>query len=115
VLLSHQQTFGTTPTACIRFAVLSRIEISHNLLEHSYDSRRNESTVLARGLHRRQSVARSQDLLSPIRQFKRRIAVVGCLAAAKLLATDRLRDVGAGIAHQKGRRERILPLDLLLG
>jgi hypothetical protein len=30
VFLSRQQTTGTTPTACIRFAVLSRIEILHN-------------------------------------------------------------------------------------
>jgi hypothetical protein len=41
VFLSHQQRFGTTPTACTRFAVLSRIEISHVLLEHFYDSQRN--------------------------------------------------------------------------
>ena len=41
MFLSHQQTFGTTPTACIRFAELSRIEILHILLEHSYDSQRN--------------------------------------------------------------------------
>jgi hypothetical protein len=39
VFLSHQQAFGTRPTACIRFAVLNRIEILHILLEHSYDSR----------------------------------------------------------------------------
>jgi hypothetical protein len=38
VFLSHQQTFGTTPTACIRFAVVSQTEILHILLEHSYDS-----------------------------------------------------------------------------
>ena len=44
-VLSRQQTFGTTPTACIRFAVLSRIEILHILLEHSYDSRRNENAA----------------------------------------------------------------------
>jgi hypothetical protein len=43
VFLSHQQAFGTTPTACIRFAVLSRIEILHILLEHSYDSQRKGS------------------------------------------------------------------------
>ena len=42
-VLSHQQTFGTTPTACIRFAVLSRIEILHILLEHSYDSQRKKN------------------------------------------------------------------------
>jgi hypothetical protein len=47
VFLSHQQTFGTTPPACIRFAVLSRIEILHILLEHFYDSRRNERAQLA--------------------------------------------------------------------
>jgi hypothetical protein len=34
-----------TPTACIRFAVLSRIEILHILLEHFYDSRRNENAA----------------------------------------------------------------------
>ena len=42
-VLSRQQTIGMTPTACIRFAVLSRIEILHTLLEHSYDSQRNEN------------------------------------------------------------------------
>jgi hypothetical protein len=78
--LSHQQTFGTTPTACIRFAVFSRIEILHILLEHSYDSQRNENAGSARPLHRRQPVARSQDLLSPLRQFQRRVAVVGSVA-----------------------------------
>jgi hypothetical protein len=45
VFLSHQQTFGTTPTACIRFGVLSRIEILHILLERSYDSRRNRNAL----------------------------------------------------------------------
>src|SRR4029453_9597650 len=59
VFLSHQQTFGTTPTACIRFAILSRIEILHILLEHSYDSQRNENASSARQLLRRQPVARS--------------------------------------------------------
>ena len=71
MFLSHQQTFGTTPTACIRFAVLSRIEILHILLEHSYDSQRNENAGSARPLHRRQPVATSQDLLRPLRQFQR--------------------------------------------
>jgi hypothetical protein len=54
VFLLHQQTFGTTPTACIRFAVLSRIEILHILLEHFYDSQRNKNAASARRLHRRQ-------------------------------------------------------------
>jgi hypothetical protein len=47
VFLSYQQTIGTTPTACIRFAVLSRIEILHILLEHSYDSPRNKDAELS--------------------------------------------------------------------
>ena len=47
VFLSHQQAFGTTPTACIRFAVLSPIEILHILLEHFYDSKRNENARLS--------------------------------------------------------------------
>jgi hypothetical protein len=34
---SRTNTFGT-PTACIRFAILSRIETLHILLEHPYDS-----------------------------------------------------------------------------
>jgi len=84
-VLSRQQTFGTTPTACIRFAALSRIEILHILLEHSYDSQRNENGS-ARRLHRRQPVAKSQDLLSPLRQFQRRVAVVG--SVAHLVAKD---------------------------
>jgi hypothetical protein len=45
VFLSHQQAFGTTPTACIRFAILSRIETLHILLEHFYDSQRNENAA----------------------------------------------------------------------
>ena len=61
MFLPHQQTISTTPTACIRFAVQSRIEILHILLEHSYDSQRNEDAYSARRLHRRQPVARSQD------------------------------------------------------
>jgi hypothetical protein len=56
VFLSHQ-TIGTTPTACIRFAALSRIEILHILLEHLYDSQRNENARSARRLHRRQPVS----------------------------------------------------------
>ena len=47
MFLSHQQTIGTTPTACIRFAVLSRVEIPHALLEHCYDSQRNQNTGLS--------------------------------------------------------------------
>ena len=94
ILLSHERQcfsrtnnrFGTTPTACIRFAVLSRIEILHILLEHSYDSQRNENAGSARRLHRRQPVARSQDLLSPLRQFQRRVAVVGSVAHARWLS-----------------------------
>jgi hypothetical protein len=69
ILLSHERqcfsrtnkTFGTTPTACVPFAVLSRIEILHILLEHFYDSQRNENAGSACRLHRRQPVARSQD------------------------------------------------------
>src|SRR4029453_4327729 len=89
VFLLHQQTFGTTPTACIRFAILSRIEILHILLEHFYDSQRNENASSARRLLRRQPVARSQDLLSPLRQFDRRVAVVG--SVADLVANDPIR------------------------
>jgi hypothetical protein len=48
-----------------RFAVLSRIEILHILLEHYCDSQCNKNAGSARRLHRRQPVARSQDLLSP--------------------------------------------------
>src|SRR4029453_150475 len=80
VFLLHQQTFGTTPTACVRFAVLSRIEILHILLEHFYDSQRNENAGSARPLLSPPPVARSQDLLSPLRQFQRRVAVVGSVA-----------------------------------
>jgi hypothetical protein len=58
--VSHEQTFGTTPTACIRFAVLSQIEILHILLEHFYDSQRNENAGSAHRLHRRQPVAKAR-------------------------------------------------------
>jgi hypothetical protein len=86
VFLSRQQTTCTVPIACIRFAALSRIEILHILLEHFYDSQRNEDAGSARRLHRRQPVARSQDLFSPLRQFQRRLAVVG--SVAHLVAKD---------------------------
>jgi hypothetical protein len=86
VFLSHQQTFGTTPTACIRFAVPRRIEILHILLEHFYDSQRNENPNSAHRLHRRQPVASSHDLLSPLRQFQRQVAVLG--SVTHLLAND---------------------------
>jgi hypothetical protein len=100
VFLSHQQAFGTTPTACIRFAVPSRIEILHILLEHFYDSQRNENAGSARRLHRRQPVARSQDLLSPFRQFQRRVAVFG--SVAHLVA----KDPGGLLAMSRGRGDR---------
>ena len=52
ISLSHERQcffaptmLGMTPTTCIRFAVLSRIEILHILLEHFYDSRRNENAA----------------------------------------------------------------------
>ena len=86
MFLSHQQTFGTTPTGCIRFAVPSRIEILHILLVHFYDSQRNGNAGSARRLHRRQPVASSQDLLRPLRQFQRQVAVLG--SVAHLLAKD---------------------------
>jgi hypothetical protein len=62
VFLSHQQTFGTTPTACIRFAILSRIETLHILLEHFYDSQRNENAAQVADFIGGSPVARSQDL-----------------------------------------------------
>ena len=62
------------------------IEILHILLEHFYDSQRNENAGSARRLHRRQPVPRSQDLLSPLRQFQRRVAVLG--SVAHLVAKD---------------------------
>jgi hypothetical protein len=64
-------TIATTSTACIRSAVLSAIEILHTLLEHFYDSPRNENA------------ARSQDLLNLLRQFHRRVAVVRVLSSSK--------------------------------
>jgi hypothetical protein len=86
MFLSHQQTFGMTPTACIRFAVLSRIEILHILLEHFYDSERNENAAQLADFIGRQPVARSQDLFCPLRQFQRRVPVVGMVA--HLVAKD---------------------------
>jgi hypothetical protein len=65
------QAIATTSTACIRFAVLSGVENLHILLEHFYDSQRNEIA------------ARSQDLLNLLRQFERRIAVVRVLSLSK--------------------------------
>jgi hypothetical protein len=118
VFLSHQQAFGTAPTACIRFAGLSRIEILHILLEHSYDSRRNENVGSVRRLHRRQSVARSQDLLSPLRQFQRRVAVVG--SVAHLIAKDpgslpaMSRDGDCGKDHARDGQEAVSQVAPLL-
>ena len=50
ILLSHEQQCSLAPTNVRHdadrlhpLAVLSRIEISHILLEHSYDSQRNEN------------------------------------------------------------------------
>ena len=62
------------------------IEILHILLEHFYDSQRNENAGSARRLHRRQPVPSSQDLLRPLRQFQRQVAVLG--SVAHLLAKD---------------------------
>jgi hypothetical protein len=45
-------TLGMTPTACIGFAVLSRIETLHILLEHFYDSQRKREQGSARRLRR---------------------------------------------------------------
>jgi hypothetical protein len=42
VFLSYQPAFGTTPTAYIRFAILGHL---HILLEHFYDSQRNENAA----------------------------------------------------------------------
>jgi hypothetical protein len=56
---------STTPTACIRFAVLSRIEMLHILLEHSYDSQRNENAGSARRLHRRRPVVEKPGSAQP--------------------------------------------------
>lgn len=50
----------------------------HTLLEHFYDSRRNENGAqLADIIGGSQS---REDLLSPLRQFQRRVATVGSVA-----------------------------------
>ena len=86
MFLSHQQMIGTTPTACIRFAVLSRVEIPTCLIRTLLRFAAQPTLGSAGRLHRRQPVTRSQDLLSPLRQFRRRLAVVG--SVAHLVATS---------------------------
>jgi hypothetical protein len=48
------------------------IETLHILLEHFYDSQRNENAAQLADFVGRQPVARSQDLFCPLRQFQRR-------------------------------------------
>src|SRR5688500_3974008 len=92
ILLSHERqcfsrtnTFGTTPTACIRFAILSRIETLHILLEHPYDSSATSAAQLADFIGDSQS-REARILFSPLRQFQRRVAVGG--SVAHLVARD---------------------------
>jgi hypothetical protein len=96
ILFSHQrQRFSRTNNdrqdadRVHRFAVLSRIEFLHILLEHFYDSQRNANAGSARRLHRRQPVARSQDLLSPLEQFQRWVVVGGSVAHLVVKDSDR--------------------------
>jgi hypothetical protein len=94
ILLSHERRcFSRTNNdrhdadRLIRFAVLSRIEILHILLEHSYDSRRNTTRARAQ-------LADFIATASPLRQFQRRLAVVG--SVAHLVAKDRVASRGCG-------------------
>jgi len=89
-LLSHERqcfscsnTFGTTPTACLRFAILSRIIF---LLEHSYDSQRNKSAAQLADFIGGSQSREARILFSPLRQFQRRVAVGG--SVAHLVARD---------------------------
>jgi hypothetical protein len=94
-VLSHHQAFDTLPTACIRFAILSHLAcLIRTLLRFSAQPERRS----ARQLHRRQP-GRSQDLLSPLKQFQRRVAVVG--SVADLVAKDRF-DPGGLLATSRG-------------
>ena len=85
MFLSHQQTFGTTPTAPhpLRCTVSDRdlAYLIRTLLRFSAQRERQ----LRPRLLPRQRVARSQDLRSSLRQF-RRVAVVG--SVAHLVAKD---------------------------
>jgi hypothetical protein len=49
------------------------IETLHILLEHFYDSQRNENAAQLADFVGRQPVARSQDLFCPLQQFQRRV------------------------------------------
>jgi hypothetical protein len=86
VFLSHQQTIGTTPTACIRFTVLSRIEILHILLEHPYDSQRNKKAVLSSPTSSATASREKPGSVQSAPTFQRRLAVVG--SVAHLVAKD---------------------------
>ena len=48
------------------------IETLHILLEHFYDSQRNENAAQLADFVGRQPIARSQDLFCPLQQFQRR-------------------------------------------
>jgi hypothetical protein len=62
------------------------IETVHILLEHFYDSERNENAAQLADSVGCQPVARSQDLFCPLQQFQRRVPVVGMVA--HLVAKD---------------------------
>jgi hypothetical protein len=62
------------------------IETLHTLLEHFYDSQRNQNAAELADSVGRQPVARSQDLFCPLRQFQRLVGVGG--SVAHLVAKD---------------------------
>jgi hypothetical protein len=107
VFLSHQQTIGTTPTACIRFTVLSRIEILHILLEHPYDSQRNKNAGLSSPTSSATASREKPGSVQSAPTFQRRLAVVG--SVAHLVAKDpgglpRLRRSWQGPPRGTGRK-----------
>jgi hypothetical protein len=123
ILLSRERQRSLAPTndrhgadRLIRFAVLSRIDILHVLLEHSYDSQRKLERWLSSPTLWRQLVAKNQDLFSPLRQFQRRPAVV--VSVAKLLdiqmltmhtGRERTRaEYAKLLAEEKFRLERVI-------
>jgi hypothetical protein len=62
------------------------IETLHILLEHFYDSQRNEKAAQLAGFVGRQPVARGQDLFCPLQQFQRPVGISG--SVARLVAKD---------------------------
>jgi hypothetical protein len=102
-------TIGTTPTACIRFTVLSRIEILHILLEHPYDSQRNKNA----GAHLADFIGDSQSREARICSVRSDTSGGGLPSSDRLHTSSRRIRAAArgcgdrGKVHPAGRQEAV--------